>query len=144
MADSETPEGDERAADAAYFRGRVRAAERGDLDALHDVAARYATGDGPGAEGRDEARAFELYASAAERGHALSQYDLGFMLILGEGAAKDEAKGLWWMEQAAANGCDLAARFLSDVYAKGHCGAGIDEAEAARWAGRERELKGRA
>jgi uncharacterized protein len=139
MAERKNSKDDGRAAEAAYFRRQVRAAERGDLGALHDVAARYATGDCP--EGKDEARAVELYARAAERGHALSQYDLGFMLLLGEGAEKDEAKGLWWMGQAAANGCDLAARFLSETYAKGCYGVAADEAEAARWAERERELR---
>ena len=140
MAKKKSSKGSGRAAaEAAYFRGQVRAAERGDLDALHSVAAQYATGDAPA--GKDEVKAVELYTRAAERGHALSQYDLGFMLILGEGAEKDEAEGLSWMRRAAEGGCDLAARFLSEAYAKGYCGVAADEAEAARWAARERQLR---
>ena len=141
MAGKKGQRGDGRAAAAAYFGMQSKAAEGGDLDALHDVAAHYATGDGPAA--KDEAKAVELYTRAAERGHALSQYDLGFMLILGEGTGKNEAKGLLWMERAAAGGCDLAARFLSETYEKGYCGVAADKEKAARWAAREREINGR-
>jgi hypothetical protein len=119
----------------------ARRKRRDDLDELHDVAARYATGEFPVSKGEGEAKAVELYREAAERGHALSQYDLGFMLILGEGTEKDEVKGLWWMEQAAANRCGLAARFLSDVFGKGYCGVAIDKEKAIQWAEREQELK---
>jgi TPR repeat protein len=114
---------------------------RDELDELHDVAARYATGEFPVSKDEGEAKAVELYREAAERGHALSQYDLGFMLILGEGTEKDEVKGLWWMEQAAANGCYIAARFLSDAYSNGYCGLEIDMEKASQWAKLERELK---
>ena len=141
MADERSSGDDGRAAEDAYFRRQARAAARGDLEALHGVAARYATGDGP--EGKDEVKAVRLYTKAAEQGHAASQYDLGFMLLLGEGAEKDEANGLWWMEQAAANGYEDAARFLSEAYEKGYCGVAANEGKAAHWAARERELRGR-
>jgi hypothetical protein len=95
----------------------IEAAERGDLDAQHDLAAFYATDELSGL--KNEAEAVKWYTRAAEREHALSQYDLGFMLLLGEGTEKDVAKGLWWMEQAVANGWEYAARLLSDVYTRG-------------------------
>ncbi len=56
---------------------------------------------------------------SAECGHAESQYGLGFMLTLGEGAEKDIGKGVWWMEQAVKKGDRYAARVLSDIYRKG-------------------------
>jgi TPR repeat protein len=140
MAGKKRRKDEGRALSAAYFSKQVESAEKGDLDALHDVAARYATGDWPAT--KDEAKAVELYTKAAERGHSESQYDLGFMLILGEGTEKDEVKGLWWMEQAAVNGCAPAARFLSDAFNKGYYDVEIDKAKAVYWAKREQELNG--
>ncbi|MCA1568212.1 MAG: hypothetical protein LC803_21720 [Acidobacteria bacterium] len=93
----------------------IESAEAGDLSAQHNLAAFYAADDFAGQKNE----AVRWYTHAAERGHPLSQYDLGFMLCLGEGAGKEVAKGLWWMEQAVANGEPYAARLLSDVYAEG-------------------------
>lgn len=99
----------------------IEAAENGNLEAQHDLAAFYATDDLSGL--KDEAEAVKWYTRAAEQGHAESQYDLGFMLILGEGVEKDVTKGLQGMEQAVANGSEYAAKVLSDIYAKGLYGA---------------------
>ena len=119
----------------------IEAAEAGDLSAQHNLAAFYATDDFAGQ--KNEAEAVRWYTRAAERGHALSQYDLGFMLCLGEGTGKDVAKGLWWMEQAVANGEPYAARLLSDVYAKGMFGVEPDPERAAYWNERAGKFKDR-
>jgi TPR repeat protein len=117
----------------------LKAAEKGDLDAQHDVGACYATGDWGGP--KDDAEAVKWYTTAAESGHALSQYDLGFMLCLGEGAEKDVPKGLWWLEQAVTNGESYAARLLSDVYAKGMFGVTTDPDRATYWNERAGDFK---
>ena len=109
----------------------IASAEKGNLNAQHDVGACYATGDWDGP--KDEVAAVKWYMKAAESGHALSQYDLGFMLCLGEGTEKDVAKGLWWIEQAVGNGEAYAARLLSDVYAKEMFGVEPDPERAAYW-----------
>ncbi len=119
----------------------IETAERGNLEAQHGLAAFYATEDL--SELKDEAEAVRWYTKAAEQGHAESQYDLGFMLILGEGTEKDVAKGLWWMEQAVANGSHYAARVLSDMYGKGLYGVEPDAKRAAQWNEKAGEYKDR-
>ena len=109
----------------------IEAAENGDLEAQHNVGACYATGDWDGP--RDEKEAIKWYTRAAEAGHSLSQYDLGFMLILGEGVEKDIDKGLWWIEQAAMCGECCAERLLVDIYEKGLFGVGSDPVKAKCW-----------
>ena len=113
------------------MRSMIEAAKSGDLEAQHNVGACYATGDWDGP--KDETEAVKWYRSAAESGHALSQYDLGFMLLLGEGINKDIEKGLWWMEQAAKNGNASAARLLSETYQNGVFEVEADAEKAKYW-----------
>jgi TPR repeat protein len=63
----------------------------------------------------------------------MSQYDLAFMLLLGEGTEKDVDKGVWWMEQAVKNGEICAARVLSDIYERGMFGIEADKEKAKYW-----------
>jgi uncharacterized protein len=130
-----------RALELARLPKLKDAAERGDLDAQHDLAAFYATDELLGL--KDEAEAVKWYSKAAERGHALSQYDLGFMLLLGEGTEKDVAKGLWWMEQSVANGWEYAAKLLSDVYTRGLFDVEPNLEKAAYWNERAGKFKDR-
>ena len=58
----------------------------------------YATGDWSGP--KDLAEAARWYRLAAEKGEAESQYDLGFMLLLGEGGPKNTEEGVMWLERA--------------------------------------------
>lgn len=74
----------------------------------------HATGDGAR---RDDALAVRWYSRAAHRGDPESQYDLGFMLVLGEGVAADRAEGCRWLERAAASGHAGAAALLKDLEA---------------------------
>jgi uncharacterized protein len=124
---------------AAHLSSLAKAAEGGDLDAQHELAAFYATDDSLGM--KDAAKAVEVYTRAAECGHAESQYDLGFMLLLGEGTKQDVAQGLWWTEQAVANGYAYAAKLLSDVYSRGLFGLEPDDGQAAFWGERAKALE---
>jgi len=72
----------------------------------------YATGDG---SRRDDVLAVRWYSRAARRGDPESQYDLGFMLLLGEGVAADRNEARLWLERAAANGHAAAAGLLRDL-----------------------------
>src|ERR1041384_1215056 len=130
-----------QALELTQFQRVKKAAERGDLESQHNLAAFYATDDSLGI--RDEAEAVKWYAKAAEHRHGQSQYDLGFMFLLGEGTENDVAKGLWLMEQAVANGWEYAARLLSDVYEKGLFGVESDSEKAAYWNERAGDFKDR-
>ena len=106
-------------------------AERGDLEAQHHVGACFATSnwDGP----KDEVEAVKWYRKAAGAGHAPSQYDLGYMPLLGEGTMKDIEKGLWWMAEAVKNGEAYAAKVLTDIYNEGQFGLEPDREKAMCW-----------
>jgi TPR repeat protein len=53
------------------------------------------------------------------------------------------AKGLWWMEQSVVNGCEYAARLLSDVYTKGLFDVEPNPEKAAYWNERAGKYKDR-
>jgi hypothetical protein len=84
----------------------IEAGERGSVEAQRYLGACFATGDWIGE--KDEAKAIVWYTAAAEQGHAESQYDLGFMLLLGEGTDQSTLKGMEWIIKAAEQGNDSA------------------------------------
>jgi TPR repeat protein len=55
------------------------------------------------------------------------------MVLLGEGTAKDTAKGIWWLEQSFANGISISARLLGEIYADGFNGVERNPELAAFW-----------
>jgi len=132
-------------ADAAYWVCRwgkmkgaegdaqlLRAGELGSRGAQRDLGAKFATGDWSGP--KDLALAVSWYRKAAERGHDDAQYNLGFMLILGEGAPADVEEGLRWVTRAALQGDYSARKLLEDLYQNGYYGVPKRIDEANRWA----------
>lgn len=111
----------------------VRARLLGDLDACHELGASLATGS---LAIKSQRRAAHWYARAACKGHPESQYDLGYMHLLGEGVAQDPEVAVRWLRSAANAGYSEAIRVLADVYASGGHGVAADEAVAAQWATR--------
>ena len=109
----------------------IEAGERGCVDAQRDLGAYYATGEWAGE--KDEAKAVEWYTRAALQGHAMAQFDLGFMLLLGEGAAQDTAKGLEWLVKSADQGFRSSGRLLADIYREGVFGVPADPEKARHW-----------
>src|ERR1700736_2530528 len=73
-----------RETDPEFERLVLRAGQLGSVNAQRQLGVMYATGDWSGP--KDLAEAARWYRLAAEKGNAESQYDLGFMLLLGEGA----------------------------------------------------------
>lgn len=117
----------------------LRAARLGSVNAQRELGVMYATGDWSGP--KDLAEAARWYRLAAEKGHAESQYDLGFMLLLGEGGPKNVEEGLIWLERAGAQGEHAAFRLLADCYETGYCDVPVDAGRAALWRNRLEEYE---
>ncbi len=113
------------------LRSLIARAKRGDTLAQSELAAFYATDENFGL--KDETKAIKWYTQAAEAGKAEAQYNLGLMIIIGEGTEKDLKKGVWWMEQAVANGYELSAHVLSIIYREGMYGMKPSRSKAAYW-----------
>lgn len=105
------------------------------MNAQRSLGVRYATGD-DWSSPKDLTEAVRWYRLAAEKGHAESQYDLGFMLLLGEGAPKNIDEGLMWLESAGELGEYSAFRLLANCYQNGYCDVPVDAAKAALWRAR--------
>jgi TPR repeat protein len=99
----------------------LRARLLNDPGAQYGLGASYATGDfdtwqRSWQRPKNERAALRWYSAAAEQGHVEAQYNLGFMLLLGEGTAPDASAALRWLERAAQRGSNDAAKLLSDLY----------------------------
>jgi len=90
---------------------------------------RYLTGDGVP---KDVLKAAQLILSAAERGHAESQYLIGVSHGLPWGAKYDPALSASWLERAADQGHDRAQFLVGEAYANG-LGVEPEPAWAALW-----------
>jgi TPR repeat protein len=61
---------------------------------------------------QDHAEAVRLYRLAAAQGHAIAQFNLGYMFENGRGVAQDRAKAIRWYRLAAAQGHSKASAAL--------------------------------
>ena len=122
----------------------VHAAELGDVEAQRLLGVLHLEG----AEGfpEDEEETRYWYERAAEQGDSLSQYDLGRMMLEGQGGKVDLEGGIKWLQACAGQNEEIserAADFLASLY------EGADERfelepspiEAARWRTRQQELE---
>lgn len=125
--------------DPNYARQLLRAGELGSVNAQRQLGVMYATGDWSGP--KDLAEATHWYRLAAAKGHADSQYDLGFMLLLGEGGPKNIEEGVRWLERAGELGEWTAFRLLLDCYENGYCDVPVNAEKAALWRGRLEEYE---
>jgi TPR repeat protein len=129
----------DRATDPEYEQQLLRAGQLGSVSAQRELGVMFATGEWTGP--KDLAEAARWYRLAADNGNAESQYDLGFMLLLGEGTSKDTAEGLMWLERAGSQGEFPAFRLLADCYEHGYCEVPIDAAKAQLWRSRVEEYE---
>jgi hypothetical protein len=90
---------------------------------------------------KDLAEAARWYRLAAEQGERVAQYEIGFMLLLGEGGPKNTEEGLMWLERAGGRGYDSALRLLGDLYENGHWDVPVDAGKAQFWRSRWEEYK---
>lgn len=130
---------DRPGADAEFKRLLLHAGHLGSVHAQRDLGVFYSTGDWSGP--KDPAEGARWYRLAAQQGHAESQYDLGFMLLLGEGGPQNVVEGLMWLERAAQQGEFLAWRLLADCYQNGYCDVPVDAGKAALYRERIEEYK---
>ena len=76
--------------------------EKKDPSAIYSLGAKYGYGE-LGLE-KDERRAMELWAEAAELGSISAHFNLGVSYWHGEGVEQDKAKGVHFFEKAAMQG----------------------------------------
>ena len=119
----------------------LRAGELGSVNAQGLLGCLYATGDCSWP--MDLAKAAAWYRRAAERGDRSAQYELGFMLLLGEGEPKNTDEGLLWLERAGELGNTDACKLLADCYEKEAFDVPLNAAKAARWRDRLEEYERR-
>jgi len=128
-----------RETDPEFERQLLHAGQLGSVGAQRDLGVMYATGDWSGP--KDLAEAARWYRLAAEKGNAESQYDLGFMLLLGEGEPKNTEEGLMWLERAGEAEEYNALLLLVDCYENAYCDVPVDAAKAALWHSRLEEYE---
>ena len=98
--------------------------------AMLDGDARGPAAD-PFDDAEDEAEAVRFYRTAAERGAADAQFNLGLCYRRGEGVERDAAEAARWFRRAAEQGMALAQCNLGTCCYAGE-GVAKDDAEAAR------------
>src|ERR1051326_5820390 len=104
------------------------AAESGDMEAQVALGNWYKNGNLQ----TNKAEAVRWYRRAAEQGHAVAQYELGFCYESGQGVTKDEVEAVRWYRKAAEQGHAAAQNNVGVRYDSGQ-GVAKDEMEAARW-----------
>ncbi|SRR6266568_4602369 len=115
----------------------LRAAELGSVSAQCSLGSYYATGELSCPRNLKEAA--KWYGRAANAGNPDAQYELGFMLLLGDGVEKDTTKAVCLIEEAAKQRHEDAVRLLVDVYRKGSYGVVRSAELADYWARRARK-----
>src|SRR5437660_3725612 len=97
----------------AYIIG---AAELGSTAAQYFLGASFAAGDS--GYPKNEIEAVKWYTMAAKAGDAEAQYNLGTMILYGEGTPKDIVQGKHWLEESARQGNLSAKRLLAELCRK--------------------------
>lgn len=106
-----------------------QSADSGSAEGAHRLALVFANGDG--GTPRNEARAVELFALAAEKGHKRAQLNLGTLYLLGQGVPRDLIQARAWLEKAAANGDPYALYALGRAMSESAPAANADPVRAA-------------
>ena len=106
-----------------------QSADAGSAEGAHRLALVFAQGDG--GTPRNDARAAELFARAAEKGHQRAQLNLGTLYLRGQGVPRDLIQARAWLEKAAANGDPYALYVLGRAMEESMGPAGADAVRAA-------------
>lgn len=81
---------------------------------------------------QDKYTAIKYFQQAAEQGHVVAQYVLGYSYYYGEGVAEDNYAAVSWFLKAAEQGDDDAQYYLGLCYYRGH-GVTEDDYAAVSW-----------
>tara|TARA_B100000315_G_scaffold260404_1_gene321478 strand:+ start:2710 stop:3309 length:600 start_codon:yes stop_codon:yes gene_type:complete len=115
--------------DAADFKGYLKAAEAGDVNAQSKLGMMYANGKGVA---QDDSEAVRWWRKASEAGDADAQNNLGVMYDEGRGVSQNFVQAVHWFSQAAEAGFTIAQYNLGWMYANGR-GVQHDDMEAHKW-----------
>ncbi len=129
-------------------------AERGDADAITQIAKMYAEGQGVAFNAAEAAkwyrvasdqynalaaydhgnyaRALEFYRPLADKGQLMAEYMLGMMYANGQAVPQDYSEAMKWLRKAADEGEAKAQFNVGVLYIKG-LGTPKDPAEASKW-----------
>ncbi len=107
-----------------------RNGEGGDREAQYALGRLFLRGLG-GAENSPR-KAFDWYEKSASQGHALAQYQTGFILWAGLISNEFDCLALQWFQKAADQRVAPAQYSLGLLYEKGSCGLGRNREEAVR------------
>jgi uncharacterized protein len=101
----------------------------GDPNAQYNLAHMYMVGAGGVA--KDNVAAVRWLAVAAQKGHGPSEALLGHMLFTGDGAPRQRARGLMWLEFAKDAAPDPKEAWIHELYQSDFELASNDERQAA-------------
>lgn len=107
----------------AYYEKGI---ELGDSDSMTELSYMYCNGDGLEV---DDNKAFKLCSMAAEKGHAIAQYQLAKWLMIGVGCVKNTEKAISWFKASAASQYLPAIEALGIHYLEGY-GCDVNYKEA--------------
>lgn len=113
-----------------FIRELVRAHLGSNWVSMRNVAASYALGEGIR---KNEERARIWYQRAANAGDESALYDLGMMLLEGQGGPRDLRRGQTLLLEAATVGNAMAQKILSYAYRDGEWGFPVEPAQAEHW-----------
>ena len=81
---------------------------------------------------QDKYTAIKYFQQAAEQGHVIAQFVLGYSYYMGDGVAEDNYAAVSWFRKAAEQGDDDAQYYLGLCYYRGH-GVTEDDYAAVSW-----------
>ncbi|MDE6195037.1 MAG: hypothetical protein K2M83_13760 [Muribaculaceae bacterium] len=112
------------------FYWMQKAAEGGNINAIHDLAIFYMRGDGTAKNENEGARYFQI---AADKGLKSAQHNLALCYLKGVGVETDNIKALYWLVTAAESGHDQSMLMLGLIYENGEYGVTPDLSIAIDW-----------
>lgn len=115
----------------AASRWLQRAADKGDVWALHNLGYYYHSGLGVA---KDEAKAADYYLQASKLGSAPSQNNLGWSYYEGTGVPKSLPNAVYWITKSAEQGEPFAYGSLCEISGATDLFKN-DPSEAAMWCG---------
>jgi len=112
------------------FKSAKTGAEKGDAQALYEMATMYRSGAGVS---KNYNKAVKSFIQSAKQGHTQSQYVLGTLYDKGEGVPQSYARAAEWYEIAAHIGNHMEAQYaLANFYFNGR-GVPHDYLMAIKW-----------